>query len=96
MDQIRIVWQSPLIPFGPHAVRTDLPAELKTLLSGALTAMAAEDPAALDAVDRSGGRGFVSADAGLFAPTDALVAARDSRSVSSRCRHSRRSRLLSA
>lgn len=76
MDQIRIVWQSPLIPFGPHAVRKDIPDELKSLLSGALVAMAAEDTAALDAVDRSGGRGFVAADAGLFAPTDALVAGR--------------------
>jgi phosphonate transport system substrate-binding protein len=74
MDQIRIVWQSPLIPFGPHAVRTDMPEELKTLLGNALTAMAYEDPAALDAVDRSGGGGFVSADASLFAPTDALLA----------------------
>jgi phosphonate transport system substrate-binding protein len=74
MDQIRIVWQSPLIPFGPHAVRNDLPGELKTLLGNALTAMAYEDPAALDAVDRSGGGGFVSADASLFASTDALIA----------------------
>lgn len=74
MDRIRIVWRSPLIPFGPHAVRSDMPAELKTLLSGALTAMAEEDPAAFDAVDRSGGKGFVSAAASLFAPTDALVA----------------------
>jgi phosphonate transport system substrate-binding protein len=74
MEQIRIVWQSPLIPFGPHAVRTDMPEELKTLLGNALTAMAGADPAALDAVDRSGGRGFVSADASLFAATDALIA----------------------
>jgi phosphonate transport system substrate-binding protein len=74
MDRIRIVWQSPLIPFGPHAVRTDMPEELKTLLADALTAMAGEDPAALDAVDRTGGGGFVSADASLFAPTDALIA----------------------
>jgi hypothetical protein len=51
-----------------------MPEELKTLLADALTAMAGEDPAALDAVDRTGGGGFVSADASLFAPTDALIA----------------------
>lgn len=73
MDQIAIVWQSPLIPFGPHAVRSDLPAELKRLLSQALLAIAAEDPAALDAVDRFAGRGFVAADADLYAPVAALI-----------------------
>ena len=36
MDRIRIVWQSRLIPFGPHALRTNLPSELKGILSGAL------------------------------------------------------------
>jgi len=74
MDQIRIVWQSPLIPFGPHAVRSDLPADLKTLLSNSLTDIAFEDPRALDAVDRSGSQGFVAADASLFAPLEALLA----------------------
>ena len=76
MDQVRIVWQSPLIPFGPHAVRTDMPAELKTLLRDALTAMAAEAPDVLDAVDRSsfGGGGFVAASAADYAPLAPLVA----------------------
>ncbi len=76
MDQVRIVWQSPLIPFGPHAVRTDMPAELKTMLRDALTAMAAEAPDTLDAVDRSayGGGGFVAAAAADYAPLVALVA----------------------
>ena len=74
MDQIRVVWQSPLIPFGPHAVRLDLPGDLKSLLSKALLEMALESPAALDAVDRFGGRGFVAVDAGLYAPIDALIA----------------------
>ena len=39
MDRLKIVWQSPLIPFGPHVVRRDLPAELKTLIADALMAM---------------------------------------------------------
>jgi phosphonate transport system substrate-binding protein len=74
MDQIRLVWQSPLVPFGPHAIRSDLPADLKPLVLDALVAMASESPAALDAVDRFGGSGFVAADAGLYAPIEALVA----------------------
>lgn len=76
MDQVRIVWQSRLIPFGPHAVRKDMPGELKTLLGDALTAMAVEAPDVLDAVDRSsiGGGGFVSAAAGDYAVVEELVA----------------------
>ena len=60
MGSIRVVWQSPLIPFGPHAVRSDVPDDLKARLKTALAAMAAMSPAALDAVDRSsiGGGGF--------------------------------------
>lgn len=74
MDQIEIVWQSALIPFGPHAIRSDLPDELKQLLSRALLDIASEDPVAFEAVDRFGGRGFVAADTGLFAPVAALIA----------------------
>ena len=75
MDRVRIVWQSRLIPFGPHAVRTSLPPELKNILSGALLAMAREDPEALDAVDRLGfgGGGFASPDASLYALVIELV-----------------------
>ncbi len=60
MDEIAIVWQSPEIPFGPHVVRADMPAELKVLLADALTSLDEEAPEILDAVDRStyGGGGF--------------------------------------
>jgi phosphonate transport system substrate-binding protein len=75
MDRIRVVWQSPLIPFGPHAIRASLPGELKRILSGALLAMSGEDPEALDAVDRAGfgGGGFASPDQSLYASVIALV-----------------------
>jgi len=75
MERIRIVWQSRLIPFGPHALRTGLPAELKGVLSGALLSMAREDPEALDAVDRLGfgGGGFASPDPSLYALVIELV-----------------------
>jgi phosphonate transport system substrate-binding protein len=75
MNRVRLVWQSQLIPFGPHALRTDLPAELKGILSGALLSMAREDAEALDAVDRLGfgGGGFASPDASLYTLVIGLV-----------------------
>ncbi|MCB1499474.1 MAG: phosphate/phosphite/phosphonate ABC transporter substrate-binding protein [Bauldia sp.] len=75
MNQVRLVWQSPLIPFGPHAIRTDLPAEFKAILSGALLSMAREDTEALDAIDRLGfgGGGFATPDASLYAVVVSLV-----------------------
>ena len=77
MDRLKIVWQSPLIPFGPHVVRRDLPPELKTLISAALMAMAKEAPDALDAVDDSsiGGGGFVPAVAADYSVIEDLVTA---------------------
>jgi phosphonate transport system substrate-binding protein len=75
MDEIRVVWQSPLIPFGPHAVRSDMPGELRSLLSAALLAMATENPDALDAVDRAGGGGFVTTDSSLYSGMADLIAA---------------------
>jgi len=76
MDRVSIVWQSPLIPFGPHVVRKEMPPELKALLSNALTAMAKEAPDVLDAVDRSTftGGGFAAVGAADYAVVEALVA----------------------
>jgi len=76
MDQVRIVWQSPLIPFGPHVVRSDMPPELKSLIADALSAMASAAPDALDAIDASpyGGGGFVKIGAADYATIAALVA----------------------
>jgi phosphonate transport system substrate-binding protein len=75
MDRLKIVWRSPLIPFGPHVVRRDLPDELKALIADALMAMAGESPDALDAVDTSsiGGGGFVPATDGDYSVIEGLV-----------------------
>ncbi len=79
MDRLKIVWQSPLIPFGPHAVRRDMPDELKTLIANALMAMGREAPDALDAVDSSniGGGGFVPVTAGDYSVIEKLVTPSD-------------------
>jgi phosphonate transport system substrate-binding protein len=75
MDSVRIVWQSPLIPFGPHVVRSDVPDDLKAKLRTALTTMAATAPVVLDAVDRStiGGGGFVEIAAADYAVIADLI-----------------------
>jgi len=82
MNQVRIIWQSRLIPFGPHVVRTDIPHELRSLLARALVAMAAEDPEALDSIDRLGfgGGGFVTPEPTLYAGVMDLVKKQDTAS----------------
>jgi phosphonate transport system substrate-binding protein len=79
MDSIKIIWRSELIPFGPHAVRADIPPELRSLLSQALLAIASEDPRALDSVDRLGfgGGGFASPGPDLYGVVLDLVKPRD-------------------
>lgn len=67
MSDIRLIWQSDRIPYGPHAVRRALPDDLKALVEEAVLAMPAEDPAAVDAISRFGGGGFVAANEAMFA-----------------------------
>lgn len=82
MEQVRIIWQSRLIPFGPHVVRNDIPHELRSLLARALVAMASEDPEALDSIDRLGfgGGGFVTPEPTLYAGVMDLVKKQDTAS----------------
>jgi phosphonate transport system substrate-binding protein len=76
MSRIRLAWQSPLIPYGPHTVRSDLPEEAKDLLRSALANIAERAPDALDAVARDGAVGFAPATPEIYAPVAALVASR--------------------
>lgn len=75
MDAVRVIWQSGLIPFGPHAVRADMASELKLLLADALFDMALFAPEVLEAVDRSGigGGGFVAIDPARYAIIAELI-----------------------
>lgn len=60
MDDIRIVWQSRLIPHGPHVVRTNLPERLKTLIRATLFELAQSDPDAYDAIEPNYPGGFAA------------------------------------
>ena len=77
MGDVRVVWQSPLIPFGPHVVSSDIPPELRDLIVDALSSVAQASPSALDAVDRSGygGGGFSYPDGSLYSVVTELVTA---------------------
>ena len=44
MQDLAIVWRSRLIPYGPHAIRADLPPTLKIQITEALLALPETDP----------------------------------------------------
>ena len=59
---VRVVWQSELVPHGPHTIRSDAPTQLKKLLSEFLLSMHQKNTYAYDAVspDLSGGFAAIS------------------------------------
>ena len=65
MNQVALIWTSPLIPYGPLAVRADLPDDLKTGLQDAMLALTA-NPDALAAIDREFGNGYQLATPKMF------------------------------
>lgn len=65
-DALKVIWQSELIPFGPHAVRKELAPEAKQAMLAALTAMQADAPEAYDSIERGFPGGFVAADQELY------------------------------
>ena len=75
-DDFTILWEAPLIPFGPHVVRRDLPEEAKRLLETTLLDMTSWQPEAYDAIERSLAGGFVKADAARYTALSALLTPR--------------------
>ena len=73
MEQVEVVWTSPLIPYGPVTVLQALPQDLKSELDAAMRDLAAADPAALGAVNSILGGGFVTIDIDAFEPLLMLV-----------------------
>lgn len=67
MNEIAVVWASPLIPYGPLTVQVDLPQDLKDDLRAAMLGLRTEAPDALVIVDGGLGGGFIAADADAFA-----------------------------
>ncbi len=76
MDAVKIVWQSALIPFGPHTLSRKAPEAVKPILIDALAQLAGEAPDVMFAVDPTsfGGGGFVPATAQDYAVIADLVA----------------------
>jgi phosphonate transport system substrate-binding protein len=68
-----VIWQSQLIPFGPHVVRKEMAPEAKQALLRALTAMQADAPEAYDSIERGFPGGFVEADPALYAGLGTLL-----------------------
>ena len=60
MEDVRVVWQSRLIPHGPQVVRTNMPDGLKTLVRAALFDLAESDPDAYDAIEPNFPGGFAA------------------------------------
>jgi len=57
---VRVVWQSELVPHGPHTIRSDAPTQLKKLLSDFLLSMHQENTYAYDAVSPNLSGGFAA------------------------------------
>ena len=73
MSQVALIWTSPLIPYGPLAVRADLAEGLKTALRDAMLDLDG-NPDALAAIDREFGNGYEAATPEMFAPLTAIAA----------------------
>ena len=63
---LKVIWESALIPFGPHVVRKELAPEAKQALLRTLTEMQATAPEAYDSIERGFPGGFVAADQALY------------------------------
>jgi phosphonate transport system substrate-binding protein len=76
MDGVAVVWRSPLIPFGPHAVAAAMPADERAAIADALSAMAVDAPDVVDLLDRTGYQngGFAPVSDADYAAVAALVA----------------------
>ena len=57
---VRVIWQSDLVPHGPHTIRSDAPTELKKLLSAFLLSMHEKNTYAYDAVSPHLSGGFAA------------------------------------
>lgn len=66
MDALEIIWQSSLIPNGPSVVRTDLPEEVKTIVTETLVGLAEADPECFMGVSNGEGGTYVPIDPAFY------------------------------
>lgn len=71
--QTDILWRSPLIRFGPHAIQKSLDGEAKKELSTFLTGLHGSNPQAYDLLSQGHGGGFVAADDGEYSTVREIV-----------------------
>lgn len=70
---VRVVWSSPPLPHGPHAVRQDLAPATKSRIRETLLHLRQEDPDAYDAVEPFLGGGFATIGHAAYEPFLVLV-----------------------
>ncbi|WP_158629260.1 phosphate/phosphite/phosphonate ABC transporter substrate-binding protein [Roseitalea porphyridii] len=70
-----ILWRSEHVPFGPHAVRDTVPADVRTALREALVALEEAAPDAYDVISPTLGGGFVPVEAADYAFAARIVKA---------------------
>ena len=68
MADLRIIWQSSQIPNGPIVLRTDLPQEVKDIVTAYLATLLETDPACYYSVTAGEGQGFYAVDHDFFVP----------------------------
>lgn len=61
IEDLSVVWSSPLVFHGPHAVRKSLPTEAKDAVRDFLTNLKSDNPGAYEAIEPYLGGGFIDA-----------------------------------
>jgi phosphonate transport system substrate-binding protein len=65
--ELSVVWTSPPLRYGPHALRTGIDPEVRTILVDFLTRLKSERPDVYDLLERDHGGGFVAVSAADYA-----------------------------
>jgi phosphonate transport system substrate-binding protein len=80
MADVRVLWASPVLPHGPHAVRADLAEGPKRRLRDMLVDLDEVDPDAYEAIEPVHAGGFLRVGHPAYAPFVDLVTPRDPKS----------------
>lgn len=72
---VRVIWESPLLPFGPYVAHTDLPEDMREAIREALLALPVDAPDLFEASTGGGASGLVATShevyEGIIAMTEA-------------------------